>query len=211
VAYAPSVAAAIRLSGRDEARQTGRSLVVGDPRGNLPHARAEAEAVAEVLDAAPLLGSEATVASVTGALDAADRAHFAAHGHFDPANPLRSGISLADGILRAGELLGRPAAPQTFVVSACESGRQFAGTGDELWGLSRGLLYAGASTVVVSLWRVADRTTKDLMVRFYASLDDDTLPKPRAAHALRAAMIEVRTHHPQTFVWAPFILLGDPQ
>ena len=76
--------------------------------------------------------------------------------------------------------------------------------GDELLGLTRGFLYAGTPSLVVSLWRVNDRSTTLLMKRFYEGLLDG-LSKPEA---LRQAAIDVKAQFPHPYYWAPFILMG---
>jgi CHAT domain-containing protein len=78
--------------------------------------------------------------------------------------------------------------------------------GDELFGLMRGFLYAGAPSLVVSLWVVHDRSTAEFMKLFYAGLNQG-LPK-RAA--LRQAQLGVRQEYRHPYYWAPFILMGAP-
>jgi CHAT domain-containing protein len=76
--------------------------------------------------------------------------------------------------------------------------------GDELLGLARGFLYAGTPSLVVSLWTVNDRSTAQLMRRFYQGLQRG-LTKARA---LQEAVIEVKASFPHPYYWAPFILMG---
>jgi CHAT domain-containing protein len=77
--------------------------------------------------------------------------------------------------------------------------------GDELLGLVRGLLHAGARTLMLTLWDVQDRTAADLMKGFYLNLQSG-LDK---AEALRAAMLHLREAHPHPYHWAPFFLTGS--
>lgn len=211
VTYAPSASAASRLT--DPAATTrpdARAVVVGDPDGTLRHAKREAEVVAGRLGATPLLGAAATAAITRAALSTARWAHLAAHGHYDETDPLASGIKLADRVLTARELID-DRVPDTLVVSTCESGRQAAMPGDELWGLARALLYAGTRTAILSLWRVGDRVTERLMARFYDALHVARSPEsPVVAASLREAMLETREEDPRSFLWAPFALLGNP-
>jgi CHAT domain-containing protein len=76
--------------------------------------------------------------------------------------------------------------------------------GDELIGLVRGLLQAGAQNLVLSLWDVHDASTKDFMLEFYARLQQGF---PYDA-ALQGATIELRRNYPHPYHWAPFILIG---
>jgi CHAT domain-containing protein len=76
--------------------------------------------------------------------------------------------------------------------------------GDELLGLTRGLLQAGAHGVMVSLWDVNDRSTAQFMKSFYRHLGD-TEDK---AVALQRAMLDLRGEFPHPYFWAPFVLAG---
>jgi len=76
--------------------------------------------------------------------------------------------------------------------------------GDELIGLARGLLHAGAQSLVLSLWDVHDKSTAEYMRAFY-----DFLQQGKSkAEALQKAMLELRTRYPHPYQWAPFILIG---
>jgi CHAT domain-containing protein len=212
IAYAPSPAAAVRLAApqRPAPVAGADALVVGDPTGNLRHARAEAEEIATAIRATALIDDQATVTEVQKRLRLAPWAHFAAHGGYRHQDPMGSGVDLADGRLEARALL-RGSAPRVVVVSARESGRQAVASADELWGLGRALLSAGSATAVLSQWRVADSTTAELMLSFYRHLQQASAPQnePRLAQALRRAMLDLRQSHPQTFYWAPFALVGN--
>jgi CHAT domain-containing protein len=76
--------------------------------------------------------------------------------------------------------------------------------GDEMTGLSRAFLYAGSSSVIVSLWPVADYPTALLMSNFYGYMKEYTL-----AEALTRAQRDVIKAFPQPVYWSPFILIGN--
>jgi CHAT domain-containing protein len=123
-------------------------------------------------------------------------------------DPLRSGLLLHDAPLTAQEILKLRLSADLMVLSACETARQQVSRGDELMGLMRVLLYAGASSLVVSLWSVYDPSTSELMQHFY-----DVSGKSQHlnyAERLQQAMLEIRRRpgweHP--YYWAPFILVG---
>ena len=78
--------------------------------------------------------------------------------------------------------------------------------GDEILGLARGLLYAGARTLLLTLWDVHDQSTAEFMQSFYAHLDAS---HPQRALAHQAATLRVRGDRPHPFHWAPFVLLGN--
>ncbi len=190
------------------------ALVVGNPLGDLPYAAAEAREVAEMWGVQPLIGRQATKEAVLKQLEAGGRplqaAHFATHAYFDPDSPLDSGIVLADGVLTAREVLARDLrAPGFLALSACQTG--MAGTlgGDEVAGLSQAWLYAGARTLLVSLWAVDDPSTAHLMTGFYRRWRAGGQDK---ATALWAAMDETRRARPEwahTRYWGAFTLVGD--
>lgn len=142
----------------------------GDP---LRWAEFELEAIAGLFGGArPLYGRAATKAALEGAMNDATHLHFACHGYFDIAHPPNSGLILADDEeLTLAELLhGRVKVPDArlAVLSACQSAiTASGGLPDEYVGLPVGLLQAGISGVVGTLWPVEDHKTALLMVRFY--------------------------------------------
>jgi len=152
--------------------------------------------------------------------------HLACHGLVDAERPLRSSLAITpdaadDGLLEAHEILRTRIRADLVVLSACETGRGRIVAGEGLVGLSRAFMAAGAPRVVASLWKVDDRATAALMVRFYAlwkgggeGTADDASGLPAAA-ALRQAQAFVRDHpdHPEwkhPFYWAAWVLWGLP-
>jgi CHAT domain-containing protein len=93
---------------------------------------------------------------------------------------------------------------QLVVLSACDTGRGDVKLGQGVYGLRRAFLVAGAETVVMSLWKVNDETTRELMEAYYTSL----LAGQGRAAALRQAMRWLRATQPHPHYWAPFIALG---
>jgi CHAT domain-containing protein/HEPN domain-containing protein len=94
---------------------------------------------------------------------------------------------------------------QLVVLSACDTGRGDVRLGQGVHGLRRALVVAGAETVVMSLWKVNDDTTRQLMEAYYQKL----LAGHGRATALREAMLWLRATHPHPHTWAPFIALGQ--
>jgi CHAT domain-containing protein/tetratricopeptide (TPR) repeat protein len=141
-----------------------------------------------------------------------------------PSDPLlRSGLVLAgarapaasvastappasdSGLVTALELTGLDLwGTQLVVLSACDTGRGDVKPGQGVYGLHRAFLVAGAETVVMSLWKVNDGTTRALMEAYYRHL----LAGQGRATALREAMREFRRTHPHPYYWAPFIAMG---
>ncbi len=109
-----------------------------------------------------------------------------------------------DGLLSAGEILDLELNIDLMVLSACDTGRG-AITGDGVVGLSRSLLTAGVSSLVVSLWSVPDAPTSELMTYFYQELRQNG----DKAQALRQAMLKTKEKHPHPRDWAAFTLIGE--
>jgi CHAT domain-containing protein len=182
--------------------------------GLLPGALAEGETVARLFEGKRLFEAEATVANVRQHVRRAEVVHVAAHGHARPDAPLFSHLRLADGQLTALDCLDLELDCELVTLSACETGHAVVAAGDEPIGLTRSLLYAGARSVIQSLWRVDDEATRRLMSDMYARLRAGA----GRAEALRAAQRAFlsstnadsagpRRAHPA--FWASFSLVGD--
>lgn len=186
----------------------GPVLVVGNPRGNLPHAEVEAREVADRFKAEPLLGAAATKSEILARLPAATLIHLATHARFKADNPLEAEIELADGVLTAHEILQYRLQADLLVLSACESGQVGFLGGEELAGLSQAFLQAGVRSLLVSLWEVDSSATEALMRAFYTTWKERGADK---AVALRQAMTQIqhdpRWSHP--YYWGAFVFVGD--
>jgi CHAT domain-containing protein/tetratricopeptide (TPR) repeat protein len=191
------------------------------PLPPLPGSEQEAQAIAQMWQTAPLIGSAATETLVKQKLPQARRVHLATHGLLEYRSPtatastadwqIPGAIALAtsptdDGLLTAGEILQLPLQADLVVLSACDTG-QGRITGDSVVGLSRALISAGVPSVIVSLWAVPDAPTATLMTEFYRGLQQ----QPDKARALRQAMLATRAEHPNALNWAAFTLLGESE
>ena len=160
----------------------------GDQPRLLPPLRAagvEAGAVAAILGGTALIGPEATKARMRGELPGARVVHLATHGVIDSDSPLASAVLLADGEqLTVAELIGMRLDADLVVLSACQTGTGEAAGGDELLGLGRALLAAGARSAVVTLWPVRDISAALIMTRFHVLRSQGCT----SARALRDAM-----------------------
>jgi CHAT domain-containing protein/thioredoxin-like negative regulator of GroEL len=184
------------------------AVVFGDPTGDLPGARNEAAMISAFFDTTPVMGNEVSRAAVSEALTLAGTVHIAAHAHFDAEQPLSSGIRLADGVLSAHEIMTMSAPALSLVtLSACESGVSQTNPAQELLGLTRALLFAGADSLIVSLWKVPDAATAEIMSGFYGYLQQSVTK----ADALQAAALGAREKYgAQRFdQWAGFELVGE--
>ena len=108
-----------------------------------------------------------------------------------------------DGTMTASEIFGLAFPGSLVVLSACETGLSQVATGDEILGLTRAFMYAGAPQVIATLWEIDDQATSELMDQFYAGL-----AKESPASSLRAAQVHLRMRHPEPFYWAGFVLYG---
>ncbi len=139
-------------------RSAQSALVVAySDTGRLPAVIAEARAVAALLPGECLVEDEATRAAVIAAAPRHAVIHLAAHGEARVDNPTFAHLRLADGQLSMMDIFNLDLHGTLVTLSACETGRSVVAGGDELIGLSRGFLYAGASTLVQSLWRGSTR------------------------------------------------------
>lgn len=212
--YVPS-ASVLRHLAAKRTPYEGRFLVLGDPDGTLPHAAAEAEAVARLHGARAWLSAEATEERLRREAGKVDVLHVAAHGAFDSDETVFSRVELSagggyDGHLEVHEIFGLDLAETDLVVlSACNTALGEQTRGDESTGLTRALLYAGSPAVITSLWPVADAASGALMESFYRNLRHTS----DLAEALRRAQLEVmsRAEWRSPHFWAAFVLTGDPQ
>jgi CHAT domain len=184
-----------------------RAVVVGDPLGDLPHAAAEARAVASELGVRmPLMGRRATVRRVTEALATGDVAHIAAHARFDSDSPLDSAIALADGALTARQILAHRLHLDLLVLSACETAVGSPLAGDELIGVTQAFLCAGVRSIIVTLWPINDLVTQAFMATFYGNLARDGDRAGALARAASSVACEDAWTHP--YFWGAFELVG---
>jgi tetratricopeptide (TPR) repeat protein len=181
-----------------------RALVLGES-SRLVHAADEANFVAGLFDNAKVLvGTEANAVALRAACMDADVLHLACHAEFRSDNPMFSALQLIDGPFTVQDAETLQLRQGIVVLSACETGVAVYSRGDEMIGLVRAFLVAGASRVVASLWPVDDAVTLQFMAAFYRALSDGNT----ASSALRAAQLELMRTHPHPFHWAAFTLYG---
>ncbi|MCI0712055.1 MAG: CHAT domain-containing protein [Chloroflexi bacterium] len=133
--------------------------------------------------------------------------HIAAHGEFRIDRPDLSFIQLADGPLYTDDLLQRDMSYELVTLGACETGRASVAAGDELIGLGRGCLYAGAGALLVSQWRTEDRMTYTLMQSIYRSLISGSSKAAALQKAQKKLLADDPTLHPA--FWGAFQLIGN--
>jgi CHAT domain-containing protein len=187
----------------------------------LPASRDEADAI---MAAAPwwsgfkAMGFEASRATVLNTdLSSYRFVHFATHGFLNDEHPELSGVVLSlfdeqgqpqEGFLRLHDIYNMKLPVDLVVLSACNTGLGKDVRGEGLIGLTRGFMYAGASSVVASLWKVDDEATAELMSHFYRFMLTDGLSP---AAALRKAQIEMsqQKRWQSPYYWSGFVIQGQ--
>ncbi|GCE46621.1 tetratricopeptide repeat protein [Thermosporothrix hazakensis] len=190
------------------------SLVLG-VSDQLPFVREEASVVARCLNAPCVLDQEATVSLLQARSSYSPVVHIAAHGLFRLDAPDFSFISLADRQLNTFEAFNLDLSLCSLLtLSACETGRASIGGIDEVIGLGRGFLYAGAASLLPTLWKVDDASSAELMEMFYRQLLQGATKAGALAQAQRAFLLRARASlHPyrlHPYFWGAFQLIGDP-
>jgi CHAT domain-containing protein len=137
--------------------------------------------------------------------------HFACHGVYESDSPLFSALLLTpqgvdDGRLEAREIFHLKLHCQLATLSACETGLSEVTQGDEIIGLARSFLFAGAPAIVTSLWKVDDLATAVMMKRFYRNLSAGLSRAEALRQAQQAVMVNVGQH---PAYWAAFSVTGD--
>jgi len=206
VSYAPS-ATIYKLCGGRQVDTRGDSLILGIPDARAPFILQEVETVARLVSNPRLhVGAAATAAALREEGSTSELIHIATHGHFREDSPLFSRIRLGDGYLTLYDLYTLRLPADLVTVSGCETGLNVADRGDELGGLVRGLLSAGARSLLLALWNVHDQSAASFMAAFYRNRRKGGTK----AASLRNAMVELRAEYPHPYHWAPFVLIGAP-
>jgi CHAT domain-containing protein len=214
----------------------GLSLKSTGSLAELPATKTEVDKIAGILNAK---GWEVKNYTGTTALEETIKEsykprllHVATHGFFQPdttkgSNPLlRSGLMLAgagntlkgenkpegeDGILTAYEAMNLNLDNTDLVVlSACETGLGKIKNGEGVYGLQRAFKVAGAKSIIMSLWKVDDNATQELMVAFYKHwLNDAAGTTSIKRSAFLKAQKELKAKYPNPYYWGAFVMVGE--
>jgi CHAT domain-containing protein len=114
-----------------------------------------------------------------------------------------------DGFLEVSEITDLDLDCDLVVLSACQTGRGQLLSGEGILGLSRAFLYAGARSVVVSLWNVSDISTSQMMKSFYQRLVGG-IGNAAALRETKLQMIGIGREIQHPYYWASFIIVGKP-
>ena len=204
VSYAPS-ATVFAMCQQKPTNDHPNSLVLGIPDERAPMILGEVQSVAMLMPQTELFIGEAATAKVLrergpeiGVI------HVATHGIYRQDNPMFSGIKMGDGYLNLYDLYQMRLGAKLVTLSGCATGMNFVADGDELLGLQRGLFCAGASSLLLSLWDVHDRSTSELMQEFYRGY----IQSGDMSGSLQRAMRKLREQNPHPYFWAPFVMIG---
>lgn len=254
VKYSPSITALTLISDPEEEYEKDMLQVINPKFSNaglnpanvsfqsLPSSKLEADAISPLFkNVTTLQGKYATERNIKEKnLSQYRYLHFATHGLLNEENPELSGLVLAqdenthesfnhnDGFLRSAEIYALSIKADIVVLSSCESGLGKVVRGEGVLGLQRAFFSAGASTVIVSLWPVYDKSTSHLMSKFYEELiifdkawnnwpssfqrwiGWDTNMYGYKAGAMRKAKLSLinsrKYNHP--IYWASFVVVG---
>ncbi len=201
---------------------TGRKKIfaLGNPDTALtplPGAEREVSKIGELFDASIIKtrghATETLVKNSYESLGRPDVIHFASHGIFNEKMPQLSHLALTpdqknDGNLEMHEIFDLDWKGVSLVtMSACSSGKGKLGAGDDLVGLTRGFMFAGAPAVLCSLWDVDDEATKALMVNFYKNYING-MSRPEALRRAQMSLMNTKKwSHPN--YWSAFVLFGN--
>ncbi|HEY6339779.1 MAG TPA: CHAT domain-containing protein [Candidatus Sulfotelmatobacter sp.] len=210
ISYAPSATVLANLEDKSNP-QSGRLLAVADP--SIHDASDEVRAIGRLYPGRSKVVAQdaASKDDLKAWVENYDVVHLSVHGSFNSSDPLLSYLQFKErpsdnGRMTAAEMFGLPLQKNSLVVlSACETGRAEATHSNEILGMVRSLLYAGAGRLVLSSWEVNARSTRLWMETFYKQRQAN-----QPAEAARLALIAVKSHpeysHP--FFWAPFVMTG---
>jgi tetratricopeptide (TPR) repeat protein len=186
-------------------RPPGSLVLTHDDDGKLPQTASEGRMVCEVIGGDLYCNADAN----RSLLRAAPRQvlHIAAHGRYRMDQPDFSCIYLGDGPLWSDDLFQHDLSYELVTLSACETGRARAVSGDELIGLGRGFLYSGAGALIASLWRIDDGLTIQLMQHLYQALQGGWSKSAALQRAQIALLAEIPDLNP--VYWGAFQLIGS--
>lgn len=181
----------------------------------LPNNKVEVQKIRELTKGKEISGKGATKNSFLEQAPNASILHLATHSEIDPLNPMLSKMHFYSdeerkGELTASEIYNLNLNANMIVLSACSTGLGDNESGDGVMSLSRAFTYAGISSTVMSLWKVSDKETSDLMVMFYENLKQGQTKNEALRNAKLSYLENVKEpelQHP--YYWAGFVLTGD--
>jgi len=196
ISYAPSAPVLTYCLQKDPISEPASPLLVGVADDNAPLVADEIRTLRDLFPKANVLLDEtATRQAFVDQSRTTSFMHIATHAVFRQDNPMFSSFKLTDGWFTAFDLFSIACETNLVTLSGCQSGMSEVTGADDLLGLMRGFLYAGARSLLVSLWNVNDQSTTALMARFYREWQQGA----SKSKAFRTAMLEIREEYPNPF------------
>ncbi len=195
----------------------GKSKLRNQKFARLPYAEDEVKAIASQFKRSMIFtGKNATESNFKKMAADFKLIHLATHNITDDQQPMYSKIVFArgdehngeDGYLQTYEIFDLKLHANLVTLSGCDTGLGKLRRGEGIIGMTRAFFYAGAASLLVSLWPVNDESTARLMTLFYANLRMG-MSKSRALQQAKIAMIHSGDWQQNPFYWGPFILIGD--
>jgi len=204
IVYSPSAAVWQVLTNKPK-RKMKSALLIGFADEKIPLVNREIEMLRKIFPEAKTFTDKAANFSNYGQnAQKCDILHLACHGQFRPENPLFSSLHLADGFVTVRDICAQNLNAALVTLSACETGLNKIFAGDEILGLARGFLSAGADSLILSLWTVSDEATVRLMQDFYTNLQRGE----NVGASLRLAQINFIKNDSHPYFWSPFTVIG---
>ena len=205
ISYAPSASIYVQCRRRPSSLKK-TSLILGIPSPDAPQIADEVRLVEAVApNPKVFVGPEASEAVLREHGPQSSLIHIATHGLFREDSPMFSRIRLGDTFLTPYDLYRLALPVDQITLSCCSTGLNVVNAGDEVMGLTRGLLCAGAKSLLLSLWDVNDTSTAEFMNVFYSRF----FSGQTRALAFQGAIQDLRQLYPHPYYWAPFVLVGD--
>lgn len=202
--YSPSAYIWQKLDAKPE-RKPENALLFGFSDERIPLVNREVRSIKQLFNQAEsFIGKRARVSDFIRKAGDFDCLHLACHGQFRPENPLFSSLRLADGHITVRDICGLKLRARIVTLSACETGVNKVFAGEEILGLARGFLSAGAESLVLSLWTVNDAATARMMREFYA----EVISGKSASEALRIVQGNFIKRGIHPYYWSPFAIIG---
>jgi CHAT domain-containing protein len=204
ISYSPSASVWQKCSDR-QFSSIGKALFVGVADERTPLIKTEIESLSKLFKKSnSLINEKATIENLQQNLAENSILHLACHGKFRADNPSFSFLKLYNQNLLINDTQNLNLKDCLVVLSACETGLSKIIAGEELIGISRGFLSAGASSLVLSLWAVNDSATLTLMQNFYQNI----LSKLSPQKSLQLAQIQLLKENSHPYFWSPFVIIG---
>jgi CHAT domain-containing protein len=204
--YAPSVSVYATTQAR-ASLNAENTLIIGHSDQHAPWIDREVSEIQKLFPTAKVFtGDSAESETLLENTSDAGVIHISSHGRFLPSQPFQSGIKLSDGWFTLPQIYQLRLNSKLVTLSGCETGTSEITAGDDLVGLTRGFLYAGTSSLLVSLWRVFDASTATFMKYFYSQLTSGS----SLSDAWQQALLQTKNDWPHPYHWGPFVLIGKP-